>query len=107
MKTWILSKYERDDEQCEHDYEVIGAYAMENMTKAINKFYHMCELLIEPGDEISFVHNEKGFYFSTSNFDEHCYDYQVRLELMDIEEPEELKCPTIAEMKNRFFALAE
>lgn len=105
MKVWILSTFDRDDEACDHEYDVISVYDESNKAQALSSFYEICKKRINKGDKVELDHINNCYFFSTSNFDEYSYEYMVRLQLQEVKtKAEEV---TDEEMYNTFMELAK
>lgn len=75
MHVWVLNVFNRDDEYCEYDSEVIAVYSEENFDKAMEHFERLCNFRIEEDDEIEEWENKDGYHFSSESGEYEDYKY--------------------------------
>ena len=71
MYVWVLDTFQRDDEFCEHDSNIVAIYSEEHFEKAMKHFKTLCDRNILDHDEDEECENsrwkdEEGFHFSSS-----------------------------------------
>ena len=69
MYVWVLETFQRDDEYCEHNSNIVAIYSKSNYRKARKHFTELCKRNIlydeDKKCEISRWKNETGFHFSS------------------------------------------
>lgn len=76
MHVWVLEVFNRNDEYCDYDSEVVAVYSEENLDKAMEHFEKLCSFRIDDLDEdgeINRWENEDGYHFSSESEDEDVY----------------------------------
>ena len=67
MHVWVLETFDREDEYCEYDSEVVAVYSKAKFKEARSHFKRLCDARIDKGDEVDRWKNEKGYHFSSKS----------------------------------------
>lgn len=73
MYVWVLEVFNRNDEYCDYNSEVVAVYSEENLDKAMEHFEKLCNFRIDEESEIERWENKDGYHFSSKSKDEDEY----------------------------------
>ena len=65
MHVWIIEVFDRTDEFCEYNSEVVAVYSTKSFQKARKHFTELCQSRIDNGDDVERWKNEKGYHFKS------------------------------------------
>ena len=67
MHVWVLETFDREDEYCEYNSEVVAIYSESKLKEAKNHFERLCNMRIDDEDEVDRWEDKNGYYFSSEN----------------------------------------
>lgn len=67
MYVWVLETFDREDEYCEYNSEVVAIYSEENFGSARNHFKRYCDSRTGKDDIVEEWENDKGYHFRSEN----------------------------------------
>lgn len=65
MHVWVLETFDRTDEYCEYNSEVVAVYGKESFNKARQHYKRLCDSRIEKGNVIDRWKNKDGYHFTS------------------------------------------
>lgn len=85
MYVWVLEVFDRNDEYCDYDSDVIAVCSEESFKKAMKLFEKLCSFRIDEKSEIERWQNKDGYYFSSESGECENYKYSyVSLKKMEV-----------------------
>ena len=65
MYVWVLETFNRDDEFCEHDSNIVSIYSEEHFEKAMEHYKTLCDRNVIENGEIEECEDKNSYYFSS------------------------------------------
>ena len=68
---WVLEVFDREDEYCEYDSEIVGVYTEGQIDKALIDFYDLCDSRTQEGDRVELWRRNDDYHFRSE-----CGEYE-------------------------------